>query len=126
MQAANSHIAKSDLEDMFAGIEADTDWNLSGKLVWGYFFDSPDRHALQALSDVLVRDGYTLVELWERESDEKAEKSDWSLHVERVEHHTVETLFARNETLYRLAATQVDVTYDGMDVGPIMENAAKN
>jgi len=58
--------------------------------------------------------------------DEKAEKSHWSVNVERVEHHTVETLFGRNENLYGLAATQIDVTYDGMDVGPITENTAKN
>jgi hypothetical protein len=41
------------------------------------------------------------------------------LHVRRVEMHSVESLLARNEELYRLAEELGIDSYDGMDVGPI-------
>ena len=41
------------------------------------------------------------------------------LHVEREERHTVESLYARNQDLYRFAAEFGLESYDGMDVGPI-------
>ena len=40
------------------------------------------------------------------------------LHVERVETHSPESLFARNEELYGLADRLGLESYDGMDVGP--------
>ena len=33
-----SHIPRSDLEQMFEGIRAQTKWNIDGDMLWGYFF----------------------------------------------------------------------------------------
>jgi hypothetical protein len=41
------------------------------------------------------------------------------LHVERVEAHTPQTLFARNAEFYLLADEFEVESYDGMDVGPV-------
>ena len=43
----------------------------------------------------------------------------WWLHVEKIEVHSVASLDARNQVLYRSADEQGLDAYDGMDVGPV-------
>jgi Protein of unknown function (DUF1260). len=57
--------------------------------------------------------GYRFVDI--HEADDSSMRV---LHVERVETHSPESLFARNAELYRVAETFGLDSYDGMDVGP--------
>lgn len=103
-------ITKAQLEGMFANIAEKTDWDLTGEMLWGYFFKSPTEAPLTPAAEALEEQGYTLVGIREDEGQ-------WWLHVEQVEPHSVETLLARNTELYALADS-FKVEYDGMDVGP--------
>lgn len=103
-------ITKAQLEGMFANIAEKTDWDLTGEMLWGYFFKSPTEAPLTPAAKALEEQGYTLVGIREDEGQ-------WWLHVEQVEIHSVETLFARNTEHYALAKIH-NVEYDGMDVGP--------
>lgn len=103
-------ITKAQLESMFANIAEKTDWDLSGEMLWGYFFKSPTEAPLTPAADELEAQGYTVVGI-------RKDEGQWWLHVEQVEAHTIDSLLQRNEAFYKLAATH-QVEYDGMDVGP--------
>jgi len=106
-------IERAQLDLMFDQMRAGTEWDVSGALLWGYFFTDAQKKPLAALKDRLVKDGYRYVAL--------RRNLDWMLHVERVEAHSPESLDARNAQLYELAEEFGVDCYDGMDVGPIPE-----
>ncbi|MCQ1780416.1 ribonuclease E inhibitor RraB [Neorhizobium galegae] len=112
------HIPRAQLEEMFAGIQTQTTWNINGEMLWGYFFTSRGKSELEKIATALKRDGYRLVGIREREPKAPQAAAEWQLHVERVERHTVNTLYTRNSAFESLAKDHKDVTYDGMDVGP--------
>jgi hypothetical protein len=107
-------ISLEQLEDMFANMRAKTKWDLDGDMLWGYFFTDSDPKKLEPVAKHLSKNGYRLVSIYP--ADDK--RAHW-LHVERVEHHTPKTLFARNQELEAVATEFRIATYDGMDVGPV-------
>lgn len=107
-------IPKTRLDEMFAQIRSNTDWDVDAEMLWGYFFTNEDRKALQTVADLLAVDGYRIVEIRPDEQNDYF----W-LHVEKVETHSSETLHERNQTFYRLADKYGLRSYDGMDVGPV-------
>ncbi len=123
-------IDKAALEQMFDNIRAETDWNIDGPMLWGYFFTDQDPNLLKQLGEQLEQDGYRFVDIFAIESDEEDDAPDaddedeeddeelYFLHVERVETHTVWSLELRNRNFDALAARFGVASYDGMDVGP--------
>lgn len=111
--AQSTHIPRAQLDTMFADMRARAPWNVDGDLLWGYFFISPYRNQLDKAADELAAKGYRVVDI------RQVAPERWGLHVEKVEHHTAESLFNRNEELYIFAAAHMQMVYDGMDVGPV-------
>jgi hypothetical protein len=111
-------ITRAEIERMFEGMAKETDWNVAGPLLWGYFFTDaiPDR--LRQVAPLLEAQGYRVVDLYLSDKDEAGEADEWWLHVEKVEAHTPESLHARNQSLYAFATEHGLGSYDGMDVGP--------
>jgi hypothetical protein len=105
-------IERPELEKLFDEIAATAGWDMSKPMLWGYFFTHTSRDALELAAKTLAGDGYRVVEICE--DDE--EPLFW-LHVERVEAHSVDSLFERNASFYRLAEELGLESYDGMDVG---------
>lgn len=103
---------------MFESIRTQTTWDIKEDMLWGYFFVSPDKSELEKIGAELAGNGYRFVEIRQLDSDAPQAASEWLLHVERIETHTVDTLFARNTQFEGLAGRYKDVIYDGMDVGP--------
>ncbi len=101
------------LEDMFSRMRAETKWNVDGPMLWGYFFTDRSAEKLERAATILVPQCYRFVTI--REDDDGSTR--W-LHVEREELHSPQSLFARNEALYKLADELGLDKYDGMDVGP--------
>jgi hypothetical protein len=101
------------LEDMFSKIRANTNWNVDGPMLWGYFFTDPSENKIRKAAAHLTSQGYRFVG-----THLTGDGSTRFLHVERVEVHSPQTLFARNEQLYVLAELLGLDSYDGMDVGP--------
>ena len=108
-------ISLESLEEMFAGIKADTKWSTDGELLWGYFFTDHNPKKFAPLIKHLESVGYKYVGLLEPEK----KGGVYFLHVERVEHHTPQSLHARNQELYALAERYGVETYDGMDGGEV-------
>ena len=106
-------IELSMLEKMFSGMREKTSWNVDGPMLWGYFFMDRSAEKLEKAASHLTNQGYRLVGIHEADDG-----STRVLHVERIEVHSPQTLFARNEELYEVANQLGLDSYDGMDVGP--------
>ena len=108
-------IPKSELIEMFEAIAEQTDWDMSSEMLWGYFFTDDDREKLEACADRLAEMGYIFVEI----SDVDEPDDPLTLQVEKIEVHSPDTLFLRNQELSDLAEEMGISSYDGMDVGTI-------
>jgi hypothetical protein len=106
-------IALAQLEEMFQGMRAQSGWDTTRPLLWGYFFTDPDGSKLKPAADHLAQHGYRVVSIYPADDG-----STTFLHVEKVEVHTPRSLHARNTELGTLAARFGIQSYDGMDVGP--------
>jgi hypothetical protein len=113
-------ISLQSLQEMFASMKVKTKWNLDGNMVWGYFFTDPDPKKLRQAGDALVESGYHLVDIYLSD-----DKRTYVLHVEKIEHHTPETLNQRNLEFYKLADQFHLGSYDGMDVGPVDDQLSR-
>ena len=116
-------IERGALIEMFDSIAERGDWDMSQPMLWGYFFTNREPSALRAVISTLQRDDYEFVDVYQSEKDTPSSEDLWWLHVQRVEVHTVDTLFARNELLSEFARRHGIDSYDGMDVGPPPEVA---
>jgi hypothetical protein len=104
----------SDLETMFDNMRSQTSWNVDGDLLWGYFFFDPSPTKLEILAQVLEKSQYNIANLYPSDDE-----TTHVLHMEKIETHSPQTLFARNDELQQLATQFSVASYDGMDVGPV-------
>jgi len=109
-------ITLQQLQEMFAGLRSETDWDIDGELLWGYYFTAAAPEVLEAAAETLSKRDFEVTEIFESD-DEPV----FILQVERLEKHTPETLFARNAELEAFAAGLEGVEYDGMDVNPFTD-----
>jgi hypothetical protein len=117
-----THFDRATMESMFNDIKLKTDWPVdTGECLWGYFFIDIDRKKLESAGRLLQGQGYRYVDIFAAYlPDEDPEVVPYFfLHVGRIEHHTIETLMARNEQLSDFARSQNLQSYDGMDVGAV-------
>jgi hypothetical protein len=84
---------------------------------WSFFFVDTAPSKLAPVADHLSSIGYEIKALLE--PDENSDNPAWFLRADRVERHTIESLHARNNELYGVAAQFQVEDYDGMDVGAI-------
>jgi hypothetical protein len=104
-------ISREKIEEMFANMEANgvrTDTTLR----WGYFFTADEKAPLDKAVAELSARKFALVVIRQDE-----DKKYWA-HLERVEMHTKQTLYALDEELYKVAGRH-GVQYDGFDVGNV-------
>jgi hypothetical protein len=112
-------IERDQLQEMFDNIAEKSDWDMSGDMLWGYFFTHSSREPLESASRLLAAEGYRVVDIYPGEKEDDDEPDVWWLHVEKVESHTVDSLNACNERFYEFADGIGLDAYDGMDVGPV-------
>jgi hypothetical protein len=110
-------ITREEMVELFADMQKNAPWDSGKPLLWGYFFADPSRNKLELAQIPLKMQGYQIVGIYDSKPDGDT-PALWWLHIEKVEHHTVDTLHARNQELYAFAAEKGIESYDGMDVGP--------
>jgi len=88
-----------------AGIKTDQ------TLRYSYFFESKSLKTLQKFLNSYSLNTYSLV------SSKKVSDSTYTLHIQRMEKHTRESLSKREAKLSSLAEKYKDVTYKGFDIG---------
>lgn len=102
---------------MFQDLAAETDWDISGDLVWGYHFTNPHREALETLSQELTGQGYSQVDL----SQNTDGNAQWQLHVERVEANNPDSLVNNGAQMESLATKYLIHSFSEVTVRPAME-----
>ena len=112
------------LQEMFTNMRADTEWDVDGPLLWGFFFTDRVEAKLRAVLPALEKQGYRLVEIFVSDVDVNDAKTGneaafFTLHVEKMETHSAASLYERNLQLHAFAELYRLNSYDGMDVGPI-------
>lgn len=107
------------LNEMFANIAENTDWDTSGDMLWGYFFTHNEPTKLEKAKDILLSKGYSFVDIYLSDKDEQDEPDVFWLHIEKVETHSPNSLDERNNELYVFANEFGLDSYDGMDIGPV-------
>lgn len=111
------------LQKMFVNISEKTDWNMTGDMLWGYFFTHHEPTALEKARDLLVAEDYRFVDIYQLDEETPGAPRPWWLHVEKEEAHTPQSLDTRNDELYLFAHEQGLDSYDGMDIGPIQSES---
>jgi hypothetical protein len=112
-------IEREALVEMFDSITERGDWDMTQPMLWGYFFTHREPTVLRAAIPKLQCDDYEFVDMFQSTKEDGNDRELWWLHVQRVEVHSVDSLFARNERLYEFAHRHGIESYDGMDVGPV-------
>ncbi len=113
------HIYIEQLEEMYANIQSNTDWNTSGDMLWGYFFTHSEPEKLEKAKGVLVSKGYRFVDIYVSDKDEPNDPDMFWLHVEKVETHSPKSLDETNNEFFIFAHEFGLDSYDGMDIGPV-------
>lgn len=111
-------IDREALDKMFDSIAEQGKWDMSQPMLWGFFFTNRDPKRLHEIAPILQSREYEFVDIFKSEKDDPAKADLWWLHVQRVEVHSVDSLYARNEQLVDFAREHGLDSYDGMDVGP--------
>ena len=106
-------ITLQQLQEMFAGLRSETDWNIDGEMLWGYYFTASAPEVLESVAETLSERNFDISEIFESDDE-----PIFILQAERLEKHTPESLFALNAELEAVAAKFAGVEYDGMDVNP--------
>lgn len=111
-------ITLEQLQQLFKGLRDETDWNVDGELLWGYFFTSPSIEKLEAAAEALEATGVSVVGIYQSEEEEDEAQEGYILRIEKLEIHTPESLYARNQQYEAFALEYELESYDGMDVNP--------
>jgi len=107
-------ITKLEIQKMFDEISSELNWDISQKeMLWWYFFIWKDLWRLEKLKNYLDDHKYKSVDLYPDDDD----STQYILHMTKVETHSVDSLYHRNEELYQLVEDLWVDSYDGMDVG---------
>lgn len=114
----NKSITLDSIEEMFANIAEDTDWDMSKPMLWGHFFSHHEPTALERVIPELVAMGLHPVDIFVADKEDASEPDLFWLHMQEVRVHTPESLDQRNDDFYRFAHRKGLDAYDGMDVGP--------
>ncbi|MFC5462647.1 ribonuclease E inhibitor RraB [Massilia niabensis] len=108
---------------MFAQIAEQSNWDMSQEMLWGYFFTNAQRQPLELAARELAKSGYRVVNIYLSDKNKPSDPDLWWLHVERIEHHSVDSLHLRNNEHASFATKWGLTSYDGMDVGPVARRA---
>lgn len=106
-------ISLPQLQEMFASLRTETDENIDGEMLWGYYFTAAAPEVLESLAETLEARGFDIDEIFQSDDE-----PIYILQAERFEKHTPESLFALNAELETVAGQFAGVEYDGMDVNP--------
>ena len=112
-------ITLASLQELFANIAEDTDWDMSQPMLWGHFFSHSNPADLERVIPLLMAMGLELVDIFEAKKEAANDPDVFWLHMEEVRLHTPESLDRRNDEFYLFAHREGLDAYDGMDVGPV-------
>lgn len=111
----NSQTKKKDMitiekiEEMYSNMKSNG-VDITADFLYGYFFISNKKELLEKAIPDLEAMTFKFVDIYQ------SDDNNWWLHVERIESHSVQTLFDLNKKLYAIA-DKYRIEYDGYDLG---------
>lgn len=112
-------IDKTAIKEAFDNIKKKGKWDTENELLYGYYFLDRSLDKLNSLGNEMTLFGYTLVDIFQADSNEKEESKMYYLHIEKVEIHSVNSLHERNMEFYEIAQNYGLHSYDGFDIGEV-------
>lgn len=113
--------AKSQIEgirEIFAEAEQEEGWDLTGEMLYSYYFVDKSVEKLEKLGLFLEQEGYDFINVFELGDEETNEPTgEYLLHIDKTEVHTPESLAERNAEFQRLAEEYGIESYDGWEFG---------
>ena len=107
-----------EIKEIFSEAEREQGWNVTGEMLYSFYFVDESVEKLEKLGEHLEKEGYTFVNIYELGDEENNEPTgEYLLHLDRVENHTPESLAERNLEFEKLAEEFEIETYDGWEFG---------
>lgn len=101
--------SRNDIEKFFFHIIIDSDLSPKNSLSWGYYFRNEKVTSLEEARKILISNGYDFAEII-------LEGKEYYLQIEKVETHTIDSLYDRCLELNTLAQKLQINSFDGFDV----------
>lgn len=109
-------ITKETVQDFFKDLKEKGNFDASKKLTWGYFFLGSDIDDLRKVANLLEKQNYTFIDIFDADKINPNDVQEYYLHMQKDEHHDIQSLLKRNDELYSVA-NLYKIIYDGFDVG---------
>lgn len=102
--------SKNDIENFFSQtIDTNRELNSRNLLSWGYYFRNNQINTLEEAKQILISNGYSFAEII-------LEDDEYYLQIEKIESHTIDSLYDRCLELNTLAQRLQINSFDGFDV----------
>ena len=116
-------IARNTLQDFFENTrrlrrDGRARFDVDGPCRWSFFFVDSDESKLLELGRHLEELGYEIVGLLMPTPEDEDQETIY-LRADRIETHSLDSLYERNAELDKLALRCGVAAYDGMDVGAV-------
>ncbi len=114
---------KSQIEgitEIFETAKTEDGWDMSGEMLYSFYFVDESIEKLNNLGEKLQTDGYDFIDVFELGDEETEEPTgEYLLHIDKTETHTPESLAERNVEFQNLADEYEIETYDGWEFGEV-------
>ncbi len=108
------------INEIFETAKTEDGWDMSGEMLYSYYFVDSSVEKLNSLGEKLHADGYDFIDVFELGDEETEEPTgEYLLHIDKVEIHTPESLAERNVEFQNLADEFEVETYDGWEFGEV-------
>ena len=118
MDFTNTEAQLDGIKEIFETAKTEDNWDMSGDMLFSYFFIDRSVEKLEKFGQKLEGDGYDFIDIFEVGDEETGEATgEYLLHLDRLETHTPESLAGRNVKLQKLADEAEIESYDGWEFG---------
>ncbi len=107
---------KVEIQDWFDQKIRQQGWNPSNPTMWVFFFSARDKRVLDGMCPALEAEGYEIFDIFENDLQGERESNLWMMLVQKIEVHTVDSLYARNQSLIKLAKAHRDSFFEGWNI----------
>lgn len=108
------------IEELFAEAKREDSWDLSGEMLYSYYFVDTDIDKLETFGNLLEEKGYEFMDIFELGDEDTDEATgEFLLHIDKEETHTPQSLAERNVEFAKLAEEHNLLTYDGWEFGEV-------
>lgn len=107
-----------EIKEIFAEAEREENWDVTGEMLYSFYFVDQSVEKLEKLGEHLESEGYTFVNIYELGDEGTNEPTgEFLLHLDKVEQHSPESLADRNLEFEKVAKEFEIETYDGWEFG---------